>query len=293
MVYSNDGLTLEYDTPDAPAPQGVQGQNNPVSVAAILKPLSPGNTVTIRYRVNGGPIRHLRAVAGRTDYRQNSQHFRATFPNFSLGQLIEYTVTGSCVGRQVPDPVKAIQLPHSFKLEDSNNNANTGQSKQAFQQTQARGAPPRFQVASEFLARFSITIESPRIVGPTPEGIRVTWNAASGTVVGPKLSATVLQGADWMRVRTDGVGIIDVRALLETGEGARIMSVYSGVMEFGKDGYQNFLHNKLPKPLRAWTAQRFLTADSNYSWLNRLQFISVGEVFLDDLNYVYDVYALT
>ncbi|MEO8325470.1 MAG: DUF3237 domain-containing protein [Nitrospirota bacterium] len=291
MVHVNDGLTLVYDTPDAPVPQGVQTQTGDISLTAILKPPSPGNVVTIRYRVNGGPIYNLRAVEGHTDYKQNAQHFRATFPTFTLGQSVDYAVAGSCVGRRVPDLVVASELPHSFCMANPKE-ASPQQAERPLQAKPHGEEPPRFQVATEFLARFSIRIEPPRIVGPTPEGIRVTWNAATGTVVGPRLSAKVLQGADWMQIRTDGVGNIDVRALLETGEGVRIMSVYSGAMEFGEDGYQNFLANKLPKPLRAWTTQRFLTTDSTYTWLNRLQCISVGEVFLDDLNYIYDVYTL-
>ena len=269
MIYTNHGLTLIYDTPDVPGPRGALALNDDLSVTVILKPLSPINVVTIPYRVNGGPLQTLRAVTGRTDYEENAQHFHARFPTFSLGQTVDYAVTGSCAGRQVPDLELTSDLPYSFHIAESS-----------------------FSVVSEFLARFTITIEEPQIVGPTPDGIRVTWNAATGTVVGPRLSARVLQGADWMQIRTDGIGNLDVRAILETREGARIMSIYSGVMEWGEDGYKNFLARKYPEPLQAWTTQRFLTADSRFMWLNRLQCVSVGEVFMDGLKYVYDVYAL-
>ena len=293
MIYANEGLTLVYDTPDTPAPQGIQTQMSNIFITTILKPPSPSNAVNILYRVNGGPIHNIRAFAEHTDYRENAQYFRATFPTFAWGQSVDYAVIGSCAGRQVPETKLASELPHSFRIANSMEAKTSQAVRPIHTQTHGHGGKnPRFQVATEFLARFSIKIQPPRIVGPTPEGIRVTWNAASGTAVGPRLSAKVLQGADWMQIRTDGVGNIDVRALLETDEGVRIMSIYSGAMEFGEDGYQNFLANKLPKPLRAWTTQRFLTTDSTYRWLNRLQCISVGEVFLDDLNYVYDVYAL-
>ena len=33
---------------------------------------------------------------------------------------------------------------------------------------------------------------------------------------------------------------IDIRAALETNDGARIMSIYTGVMEMGEDGYRIF-----------------------------------------------------
>ena len=292
MVYANDGLTLVYDTPEAPAPQGAQERDSVMSVNAILMPAGPSNVVTIVYRVNGGPMHSFRGIEGPTDYRRNTQQFRATFPRFASGQSVDYAVVGSCAGRQVPHPKVARELPYSFRIADSGD-TNTRQPDRPVDPQHREQTPPRFQVASEFLARFSIAIEPPRIIGPTPEGIRVTWNAKSGTAVGPRLSAKVLQGADWMEIRSDGVGKIDVRAILETGEGARIITTYSGVMDWGADGYDAFLAKSLPKSLPSWTTQRFLTADPTYSWLNRLQGVSVGRVFLEEMNYVYDAYALS
>lgn len=291
MVHVNDGLTLVYDTPDASVPQGVQTQNSGMSVTAILKPPSPSNVVTIRYRVNGGHVQNLRAITGRTDYTQNAQHFHATFPAFTLGQTVDYAVTGSCAGRQVPDPKTARELLHSFRIADSNE-ANTPPARPGTEAQPQNAEPPGYPVNSEFLARVTIAIDVPRIVGPTPDGIRVTWNAAAGTVVGPKLNAKVLQAADWMQIRSDGIGDVDVKAMLETIDGARIMAFYTGTIEWGEDGYQNFLDKNYPKALRAWVSPRFLTADSTYTWLNRLQCIGVGEVFLDDRNYIYDLYAI-
>ncbi len=67
---------------------------------------------------------------------------------------------------------------------------------------------------------------------------------------------------------------------------------YSGVIELGEDGYQKFLANDIPKRVRVWTTPRFLAADPTYKWLNRLQCVSIGEVSIEELTYVYDVYAL-
>jgi hypothetical protein len=291
MEHKNEGLTLIYDTPDAPVPQGLISRNADMSITAILKPLCPSNAVTIYHKINGGPPQRLRAVAEAIDYKEKAQYFHATFPTLNAGEVVDYTVIGSCAGRQVPNPAVGNKLLHSFRVVDPNE-TNTHQPNPELEAQPLATEPPRFQVYNEFLARFTVTIEPPQIVGPTPDGIRVTWNAVGGTVIGPKLNAKVIQGADWMQIRPDGVGDIDVRAILETAEGARIMSIYSGVMEWGEDGYQRFLRKNFPKPLKAWTAQRFLTADSTYSWLNRVQCLSVGEVFLDDLNYIYDVYTL-
>ena len=82
----------------------------------MLKPPSPSNAVTVRYRVNGGPIKHLRAIAGQSDYRQNTQYFHAAFPNLAAGQSVDYSVIGSCAGRQVPDSGSSNEFSHSFRI---------------------------------------------------------------------------------------------------------------------------------------------------------------------------------
>jgi len=291
MMYTHDGLTLLYDTPGAPAPLGDRVTSSDLSFDVILKPPNPSNAVTVRYRVNGGLIQSLRAIAAESDYRQETQRFRATFPKLALGQSVDYAVSGTCAGRQVPDPALARDLPHSFRVAGSDR-ASSSRAEQRLEVSPSIPGRPRHQLAGEFLARLTFTIEPPRVVGPTPEGILVTWNAASGSVAGPRLSAKVLQAADWMQIRIDGVACVDVRSLLETPEGVRIMLTYSGIAELGKDGYQNFLNRNWPKTLRVWTTPRFLVADPSYEWLNRLACVSIGEVFVDDLACTYDVFAL-
>ena len=291
MIFTSDGLTLLYDTPEAPAPQGDQPENSDLSISVMLKPLCPSNAVTVHYRVNGGPIKHLHAVAGQSDYRQNTQFFQVTFPNLAAGQSVDYSVTGSCAGRQVLDSGSPREFPHSFRITRSDS-TNASPSQQRQNTPTQNQESKRFELHGEFLARFTIVIEAPRNAGPTPEGIRVTWNAATGNVKGPRLNAKVLQGADWMLIKTDGVARVDVGALLETSEGSRIVMNYSGIIDLGEDGYQKFLTNNLHKTLRVWTTPRFSAGDQAYKWLNRRQFISLGEVSMDDLTYVYDVYEL-
>jgi len=293
MTYTRDGLTLIYDTPEAPAPAGDLPENSDLAITAILKPTSPSNAVTVRYRVNGGPIKEVQAVEGESDYRQNTQCFHARFPNFVAGQSVDYGVVGSCAGRQVADSELSRDLPHSFRIIRPES---VGALPLELEQKR-EGAPGdqpagRYQLLGEFLARFTIKIEAPQIAGPTPDGIRVTWNAARGDVKGPRLTAKIVQGADWMLIKTDGIARVDVGALLETIDGSMIVMNYSGLIELGEDGYQKFLTNNLHKTLRVWTTPRFSTGDDHYKWLNRRQCISIGEVSMDDLTYVYDVYAL-
>jgi hypothetical protein len=259
----------------------------------MLKPANVSNAVTVRYSVDGGSTQQLRAVAGKNDHRENTQYFAVAFPKLSVGQRVDYAVSGSCAGRQVPEWTFARDFAHWFRVIEPPMNRSLEPQESGLTGPALFGEPGRYELAGEFLARFTIKIQSPRRIGATPDGIRTIWNAVSGTVVGPRLNAKVLQGADWMQIRMDGVANIDVRAALETNDGARIMSIYTGVMEMGEDGYKNFLANNLPSTFQAWTSQRFLTGDPKYKWLTRRQCVSVGTVFLKELTYIYDVYALS
>ena len=93
----------------------------------------------------------------------------------------------------------------------------------------------------------------PEIIGETPEGLRVNFYVTGGEVNGPRLGGEVLPvGGDWLTIRKDGVGILDVRATLATADEALIYVTYTGIIEAGEDGYQRFLDGDMPKrlPLR-------------------------------------------
>lgn len=147
----------------------------------------------------------------------------------------------------------------------------------------------------EHLFSYTATLEAPpEVIGPLPEGIRANFYVTGGEVSGPQVRGAIRPvGGDWLTIRTDGVGILDVRATLETHDGALIYVTYTGVVDFGEDGYQKFLRGEPPAgktPIR--TAPRFHTAHPDYQWLNRLQCLGIGQAFLDRSEVRYDVYAV-
>jgi hypothetical protein len=121
--------------------------------------------------------------------------------------------------------------------------------------------------------------------------LKVTWFLLSGTFQGPRLRGVVREAMDLMVVRRDGVGIMDVHAVLETHDGALISATYGGTFELGEYGYENFLAGKYPAAPEARAAPRYVTVDSRYTWLNRLQCILAGAVDMNKLSFVYDLYA--
>lgn len=147
----------------------------------------------------------------------------------------------------------------------------------------------------EYLCTYTATLDMNfEVIGPAPEGIRVNVYFTGGEVSGPRLRGRVRPvGADWLTVRPDGVSVVDVRATIETDDGALIYLTVSGVIDGGEDGYQRFLAGEgVPDgtPIRA--TPRFVTAHPAYQWLNRLHCLNIGEVVLSQGMVRYDVYAV-
>ena len=94
-----------------------------------------------------------------------------------------------------------------------------------------------------------------------------------------------------MLLRRDGVAVLDVRATLKTSDDALIYAVYGGVMDFGPDGYDNFLSGILPEKASIRAAPRLQTSHPGYLWINRLQCLNVGDIDLTTGLVRYDVYA--
>jgi hypothetical protein len=159
-------------------------------------------------------------------------------------------------------------------------------------ETKAAPAPHTFEL--EFVARLEGRLEPvPLVIGPTSEGLRINFPISGGTVDGPRLKATVIPGgADYYRLRPDGVALIDVHATLKTDDGAVIYVEYRGVSDMGEDGYEKGLQGQMPDVIRLHVAPRFHTAHPSYLWMNRRQFIGIGESRPGSNLVAYDLYAI-
>jgi hypothetical protein len=151
-----------------------------------------------------------------------------------------------------------------------------------------------FEYSMDHLFSYDATLDPAwEVIGPTPQGLRVNAYVTGGSVRGGEINGRIRPvGADWLTVRTDGVGILDVRATMETDDGALIYVAYNGVTDLGEDGYHRFLAGDPPQILKIRAVPRFLTAHPEYLWLNRLQCVNIGQVDLGKMLVEYDVYAL-
>jgi hypothetical protein len=146
----------------------------------------------------------------------------------------------------------------------------------------------------EHLFSYTATLNNPpEVIGPISEGLRVNFYVTGGKVEGSKVNGKVLPvGGDWLTIRTDGVGILDVRATFETHDGALIYTAYTGVADLGEEGYQKFLQQDLPPVVQLRIAPRYYCAHPEYKWLTRNQCVGIGQVDMGRLEVSYDIYAI-
>lgn len=131
------------------------------------------------------------------------------------------------------------------------------------------------------------------VSSPGVGDIRINFYVTGGEVWGPRLKGKVLPiGGDWLTFRTDGMAVLDVRAVLESHDGAHIDVSYNGLIDFGEDGYAKFLKGEIPEIVKIRAAPRMRTAHPDYAWLNRIQCVNIGEGRLRQNEVTYDVYAL-
>ncbi len=145
----------------------------------------------------------------------------------------------------------------------------------------------------EHLFSYTAKLAPPEVIGPTPQGLRMNFYVTGGEVSGPRLQGKLHPvGGDWLTVRPDGVCFLDVRATIESHDGAMILVEYNAFSDTGEDGYQRFLDGNPPLNLKIAGAPRVLTSHPDYLWLNRMQCVHVGEADLVKSEVTYDVYGV-
>jgi uncharacterized protein DUF3237 len=149
------------------------------------------------------------------------------------------------------------------------------------------------KVEHEYVCSYWATLSPPEVIGPVAEGIRVNFYVTAGEVSGPKMRGRLRPvGGDWLLVRNDGVGVLDVRATMELDNGAIVYTTYGGLLDLGPNGHNLFLQGILPPRVDLRIVPRYYTSHPDYLWLNRLQCVGVGVFDRDQLRVSYDIYAL-
>ena len=124
------------------------------------------------------------------------------------------------------------------------------------------------------LCRVDLELGPPTIVGDGPSGTRMIVELQAMTLTGDRLNGHLIghAAADWLTV-VGTVATIDVRATIETHDGAIVYVQYRG-------------RSDVTRGIGAapiYVAPTFETGDARYQWLNHLQ--AVGKGLLRDLRY--------
>ncbi len=132
------------------------------------------------------------------------------------------------------------------------------------------------------LCTISASLTEPFLLLDTPSGTRAIVEVTGFEVTGERLTGH-LKGnaaADWLTVDSRGQGTIDVRALVETDDGALIFVTYRGRLDISGG----------PGTAPAYSAPLFETGDERYAWLNDLVCVAIGGTTADGVEY--EVYAI-
>ncbi len=119
MQFVNQGLSLWYATPDAPAPKGAVPPGAEELVTVGLSPPDGSNWVDVHYRVNGGAVDTVSARWFRNDHTRGAQYFTARLPPFEPGDKVEFWATAACAGRYVPARDDAGATVMRFRVGES------------------------------------------------------------------------------------------------------------------------------------------------------------------------------
>lgn len=128
----------------------------------------------------------------------------------------------------------------------------------------------------------TINLREPIMLPNTPSGTRVIVEVASASFEGDRIKGKQkgVAAADWLTVGPEGTGTLDVRATLETDDGALIFSSYRGRLDTSQ-------------PIGSapiYAAPLYDTGDERYAWINKIQAVAKGTTDGQLLEYeIYEV----
>jgi len=296
---ARDGSVLWWGTKDAPGPPHIVSPGHPTPITVAVSPVRPGQSVSIEHRANGGPIRQAMAVPVPGPHNAAIRIFRAFLPG-QLSGLVDFLPVLRFAGQPIsPRLAESTDCPR-YRVGAGNPPApTTSPALPAAAGSSATPAPelagkPRWDWKTTLLWTSSISIRK-EVIGQVPDGLRINWYFTDGRFVGPDHEGIVLPGGgDFMRIRPDGIGIVNViTEMLQTRTGARLYCSYGGMFDLGPDGYARAMRNEFDAFPPFVTSPTYTTADKSLAWLNRAQCLGLGRVDTNAMRIEADVYVVS
>jgi hypothetical protein len=214
------------------------------------------------------------------------QYFRVCLPALESGQDAEYRVEWSRAGRRIATLPADGSWLRLLGVDESGGREPTSPAGAAVEWP----AVPRFAYDFEFFAALTVNLRA-EILGTTPEGYRINFYVEDGRVRGPRIDAVVeRQGGDWMRIRPDGIGDINIKITYRTRDGALILEQARGAFDLGPDGYARVAAGRFEGEPPFCATPQWSTAHPDWTWLNRVQGIGVGRVVMSRLQVQCDLF---
>lgn len=144
------------------------------------------------------------------------------------------------------------------------------------------------ELKSELLCVLKADLDDPQEIGMVPIGARVIYPVTGGSVKGQKVNGEILPfGADWILLRADGVGELDVRATLRTDDGELIYAYYRGILKVDPEVQARVQAGEDVDPSEYYfrTTPIFETGSEKYAWLNQIICVGVGKMGVKKVEY--------
>jgi hypothetical protein len=249
----------------------------------------PSNVVDVEYRVDGGAPHVVHAARTTSHSGTGPQAFLATIRAPGPGQQLQYRAHLKRAGELLAVAPEDGSW-RSFMPADETVAPPTEPKQASFPAYDTAGTP-RFGYELDFLGALTVELRA-EVIGHTPQGYRVDFYIVRGEVHGPRLNATVRpEGGDWMCIRPDGVGEVDIRVVYEMSDGALLLEESGGVFDLGPKGYADVVAGIYRGAPPFFATPNYITADPRWQWINSIQCFGFGRVVLDELRVECDVYA--
>ena len=288
--HASDGSTLRWGGIDTPGPPQIVAPGAGAPVLVAVSPMRPGQSVAVEYRVNGGPVREAIGILEPRVHDASARIFRAVVPGQSNG-LVEFLPVLRFAGQ--PISARLLESEQSSRYQVGSGATPVATPATSSPETALRSFDRgRWRWEPKFLGGATIKLRK-EVVGVVSDGLRIIWHFEEAPFVGPVLEGRFLPGAaDWMRIRSDGVAVVQVQGCMEMRSGARVYCSYGGYLELGHDGYARALRGEFDPWPPFVCAPTYATADKQLEWLNRAQCLIVGRVDMKALTVESDAYLI-
>ncbi len=277
-------------------PHGEVVARRPSPVAVETDP-HVANRVRVLQRKGRGPVRVAWAQPATLARLGPTTTYRTDLPALDEGERLDYRVELMRSGRTVaavPNDGTWLSIVGSRAVPDGEDASNAapatgGGVVRRLPQIGGHDAA-RWDFNLRFFAALTVDLRA-EVLGDTPEGYRINFYVTSGHLTGPHFDAEIKpEGGDWMSIRPDGIGAVNIRITYEVGDGAMVLEQAGGVFDLGPDGFAKVKAGEFTGTPPFYATPKWSTSHPDWQWLNRQQGFGVGRVVLEKLQVQCDIY---